>query len=92
MLAGKQNAISQVFVTKITKAFLDALYAFLDGLVHLASDESPLSIGAGSGSKSLPPASTGVPGSNPLELVKIDDPVGTFRYTCDVHSMNGFPT
>jgi len=36
-----QNAIPNAFITKITKAFLDALYAFLDGLVHLASDESP---------------------------------------------------
>ncbi|KAI0694957.1 exocyst complex component Sec5-domain-containing protein [Cytidiella melzeri] len=37
----KQNPIAPVFVSKITKAFLDSLYAFLDGLVHLASDESP---------------------------------------------------
>ncbi|KAI0776491.1 exocyst complex component Sec5-domain-containing protein [Irpex lacteus] len=37
----KQNSISSMFVSKITKAFLDTLYAFLDGLVHLASDESP---------------------------------------------------
>ncbi|KAL4245502.1 Exocyst complex component SEC5, partial [Abortiporus biennis] len=37
----KQNQLGQEFVSKITKAFLDSLYAFLDGLVHLASDESP---------------------------------------------------
>lgn len=41
----KQNPVPQVFVTKITKAFLDALYAFLDGLVLLASDESPIVTG-----------------------------------------------
>lgn len=41
----KQNPIAAAFVQKITKAFLDALYAFLDGLVHLASDESPSSMG-----------------------------------------------
>jgi exocyst complex component 2 len=35
----KQNRVALEFVTKITKSFLDALYAFLDGLVHLASDE-----------------------------------------------------
>ncbi|KAI0340406.1 hypothetical protein BDW22DRAFT_1360370 [Trametopsis cervina] len=37
----KQNIIAPVFVNRISKAFLDSLYAFLDGLVHLASDESP---------------------------------------------------
>jgi exocyst complex component 2 len=40
----KQNSISTLFTSKITKAFLDSLYAFLDGLVHLASDESPPNI------------------------------------------------
>jgi hypothetical protein len=29
-------------VIKITKAFLDAIYAFLDGLVHLAAEGSPV--------------------------------------------------
>ncbi|TFK20519.1 hypothetical protein FA15DRAFT_673418 [Coprinopsis marcescibilis] len=41
----KQQAIPQSFVTKITKAFLDSLYAVLDGLVLLASDESPIVTG-----------------------------------------------
>ena len=41
----KQNQLAPTFVSKITKAFLDAIYAFLDGLVHLASDESPVAIG-----------------------------------------------
>ncbi|KAH9941188.1 exocyst complex component Sec5-domain-containing protein [Epithele typhae] len=66
----KQNAISPEFVTKITKAFLDALYAFLDGLVHLGSDESPTSTAP----MPLPPPTSSVPGSNPLELVPIDEP------------------
>ena len=35
----KQYPVPSEFVAKITKAFLDTLYAFLDGLVHLASDE-----------------------------------------------------
>lgn len=38
--SSKQTALAPVFVQKIIKAFLDSLYAFLDGLVHLASDES----------------------------------------------------
>ncbi|KAI0711370.1 exocyst complex component Sec5-domain-containing protein [Earliella scabrosa] len=68
--AKTQNPIATEFVTKITKAFLDSLYAFLDGLVHLASDESPTT----SGSKAAAPmASTSVPGSNPLELVKVEE-------------------
>ncbi|KAI0360481.1 hypothetical protein OH77DRAFT_1445304 [Trametes cingulata] len=65
----KQNPIPTEFVAKITKAFLDSLYAFLDGMVHLASDESPTA----TGSKSLPPTATVVPGTNPLELVKVED-------------------
>lgn len=35
----QHNQISPAFVNKITKAFLDAIYAFLDGLVHLTSPE-----------------------------------------------------
>lgn len=68
----KQNPIPTEFVAKITKAFLDSLYAFLDGMVHLASDESPTA----SGIKALPPPpSTVVPGTNPLELVKVEEAV-----------------
>lgn len=37
----KQYPIPVEFTNRITRAFLDSLYAFLDGLVHLASDESP---------------------------------------------------
>jgi len=40
--SSKQPAVPQVFTSKITKTFLDAIYAFLDGLVLLASEESPL--------------------------------------------------
>jgi len=43
----KQNPLAQLFVTKISKAFLDAVYAILDGLALLASDESPVMRGEG---------------------------------------------
>ncbi|KAF5318658.1 hypothetical protein D9619_010696 [Psilocybe cf. subviscida] len=43
--APRQNTIPQIFVTKITKAFMDALYAFLDGMILLASNESPIAKG-----------------------------------------------
>ncbi|KAI1798032.1 exocyst complex component Sec5-domain-containing protein [Ganoderma leucocontextum] len=67
----KQNLVAPEFVTKIMKAFLDSLYAFLDGLVHLASDESPTSAAARA---HLPLQTNAAPGSNnPLELVKIED-------------------
>ncbi|EJF63847.1 hypothetical protein DICSQDRAFT_153669 [Dichomitus squalens LYAD-421 SS1] len=67
----KQNPIAPEFVAKITKAFLDSLYAFLDGLVHLASDESPTSA---TPRAPLLAQANAVPGSNnPLELVKIED-------------------
>ena len=35
----RQHRIAANFTTKIIKSFLDSLYAFLDGLVHLASEE-----------------------------------------------------
>ncbi|KAL1683156.1 exocyst complex component Sec5-domain-containing protein [Schizophyllum commune] len=65
----KQQAIPQAFVAKITKAFLDALYAFLDGLVHLASDESPaVSAAPGVAGELSAPG-----GRNPLELLDLRD-------------------
>ena len=75
----KQNPIAPEFVMKITKAFLDSLYAFLDGLVHLASDESPSTSAAADPALSkiplTPLAPNPVPGTNPLELVKVEEPV-----------------
>lgn len=44
-LGSKQKQIPPEFSNKITKAFLDSLYSFLDGLVHLASDDSPVNQG-----------------------------------------------
>ncbi|KAG8807479.1 hypothetical protein FRC17_004444 [Serendipita sp. 399] len=41
----KQRQIPPEFSNKITKSFLDSLYSFLDGLVHLASDDSPIAQG-----------------------------------------------
>jgi exocyst complex component 2 len=37
----KQSPIPTAFISKITKAFLDSLYAYLDGMVTLASNEAP---------------------------------------------------
>lgn len=36
----RQHRIAANFTVKITKSFLDSLYAFLDGLVLLASEDS----------------------------------------------------
>ncbi|TCD67800.1 hypothetical protein EIP91_011928 [Steccherinum ochraceum] len=69
----KQNSLASGFVGKITKAFLDSLYAFLDGLVHLASDEA-----SSSGEKkaeSSPSAEVAASGgTNPLALLDLEDP------------------
>ncbi|KAJ6486945.1 exocyst complex component sec5 [Mycena sanguinolenta] len=65
----RQNPIPAAFVSKITKAFLDALYAFLDGLVHLASDESPIV----TGKMPRTEAAGGPGGPNPLELLDMRD-------------------
>ncbi|KAJ6631115.1 exocyst complex component Sec5-domain-containing protein [Mycena sp. CBHHK59/15] len=65
----RQNAIATAFVSKITKAFLDALYAFLDGLVHLASEDSPVV----TGKMPVTEAAGGPGGANPLELLDLLD-------------------
>ncbi|KAJ7770499.1 exocyst complex component sec5 [Mycena metata] len=65
----KQNPIPSAFVSKITKAFLDALYAFLDGLVHLASEESPVM----TGKMPRTEAAGGPGGPNALELLDMRD-------------------
>ena len=63
----KQNPVPSVFISKITKAFLDVLYAFLDGLVHLASDDSPV------GKRQV--AGDSVTVTNPLDLLDLTDAV-----------------
>lgn len=68
----KQSQIPQAFVSKITKAFLDVLYAFLDGLVLLASDESPIVTGKMLPSEAAALSSTG---TNPSEVSNITDGV-----------------
>nr|GAT42751.1 predicted protein [Mycena chlorophos] len=65
----KQNPVPAAFINKITKAFLDALYALLDGLVHLASEESPVV----QGKIPLTEASGGPGGTNQLELLDLMD-------------------
>lgn len=74
----KQNAVSSSFLSKITKAFLDTLYAFLDGLVHLASDESP-------NIDSRQPVNdvSEMTATNPLELLDIRDPVSLICPACN---------
>ena len=67
----KQNAIAPLFISKITKTFLDVLYAFLDGLVHLASEESPIV----SGKRPVITDSASITGTNPLELLDLADAV-----------------
>ena len=66
----KQNPIAPTFVTRINKAFLDALYAFLDGLVYLASDESPVV----TGKKLVVPLSKSRTGTT--QLLDVTDGVG----------------
>lgn len=67
----KQNSVSPAFISKITKAFLDVLYAFLDGLVNLASEDSPVVVGK---RPALADSAT-VTGTNPLELLDLSDAV-----------------
>ena len=67
----KRHIISQEVLSNITKAFLETVYAFLDGLVHLASEESPVSYG-----QQAVAVEMGVTlGSNPLELLDLTETV-----------------
>ena len=73
----KQHVISQEFLSNITKAFLETVYAFLDGLVHLASEESPVSHAQQAAVIDMGMA----PGSNPLELLDLTETVSDFGKT-----------
>ncbi|TFY51780.1 hypothetical protein EVG20_g10840, partial [Dentipellis fragilis] len=71
---GKQYPVATEFVVKITKAFLDALYAFLDGLVHLASDEASVAVGVQEAHVGAGGATGGAAGGpNPFELLDLND-------------------
>jgi exocyst complex component 2 len=71
----KQHTIGSDFLAKITKAVLDSLGAFLDGLVYLTSDDAPINIGK---QFSVVDVST-MTGTNPLELLDLSEPV---RFCC----------
>jgi exocyst complex component 2 len=66
----KQHPIPQAFVSKIVKAFMDSLYALLDGLVLLASDASPIV----TGKRPITDTSLSI-GPNSLELLDLTDNV-----------------
>ena len=66
--AARQHRIPQMFTTKITKSFLDSLYAFLDGLVLLASDETEFKV-----PMPTTDAATGV-NANRTDMVDLADP------------------
>ena len=70
----RQHIISQEFSSNITKAFLESIYSFLDGLVHLASEESPTSHAPQAAVIDMGMA----PGSNPLELLDLTETVSDF--------------
>jgi exocyst complex component 2 len=83
---GRQYNLPSEFVTKITKAFLDTLYAILDGLALVATDVSPDSTLAAIGITSMadvlvaPATKTG---ANLLEMLDMMDVV---RRSSIVHS------
>lgn len=71
----KRHPVSQEVLSGITKAFLETVYAFLDGLAHLASEESPVSHGHQAAVIDM-----GItPGSNPLELLDLTETVNFLR-------------
>lgn len=85
--SSKQSPIPQVFASKITKAFLDAIYAFLDGLVLLASTESPVLEKPSSNMEIVPPAE-GAAEMSLQELVDLKD--GDVRLLLVISNLNHF--
>jgi exocyst complex component 2 len=78
----KQYPVEAAFQSKIVKSFLDALYAMLDGLVHLASKDSPIARG-----KRPARADAGtVSGTNRLELLDLTSEVGKTTPSTDLAS------
>ena len=67
----KQTPIPAAFITKIIKAFLDALYAFLDGMINLASDQAPPT----TMKRAKAGASTSISSANPVDLLDLSDGV-----------------
>ncbi|CCL99103.1 uncharacterized protein FIBRA_01117 [Fibroporia radiculosa] len=66
--SGKRKGVAPELTSRITKAFLDSLFAVLDGLVHLASDDSPTV------TNPQPTVSdAGSARTNPLELVNVQE-------------------
>ena len=53
-----RRPIPNEYLTKITRAFLDAIYAFLDGLIYLAEEGSPVT-----GAEKIPTVDVGTTGS-----------------------------
>jgi exocyst complex component 2 len=78
----KQYPVAPAFQAKIVKAFLDALYAMLDGLVHLASKESPIV----SGKKMMTVDTSATGKANRLDLVDLMNDVssGQARQACSL--------
>lgn len=99
----RQSPIPQAFVSKITKGFLDAMYAFLDGEIKLAGEDE----GNKMGRKAPPTTDTSMmttkggrstaSGSNPLELLDLSDTVRSLvvlghRRMLLTESITGCPT
>ncbi|KAJ3732617.1 exocyst complex component sec5 [Lentinula guzmanii] len=64
----KQNPIPTAFVSKITKAFMDVLYGFLEGFVKLVEDEREMAANV----KGVVPVATST-ATNTLELLDLSD-------------------
>lgn len=69
--ATQQNTVPPAFVSKITKAFLDAIYAVLDGFLVLVTEEAPPGVGT--------IVAAGIPeGEGKQELIDLRDSVRSF--------------
>ena len=80
--SNRQGPVNQTVMQKIAKAFLDGLYALLDGLVLLASDESPIVTG-----KMLHIETATATGSNPLDQVDLKNSVGFTIFFARLHGL-----
>jgi exocyst complex component 2 len=89
----RQNPITPAFVAKIVKAFIDAMYSFLDGFLFLATGETPTATATVlkvDDEKALVSQTSVMAATNRLELLDLDNQVKSllvissflFKWSC----------
>jgi exocyst complex component 2 len=76
----RQNPITPALVAKIVKAFIDAMYSFLDGFLFLATRETPTANATALNEKALVSQTSIMAATNRLELLDLDNKVKSLQF------------